>query len=91
MLDLFLDVIFKSSESDVFLIFGDLSLMFVEDRFDGVQLLKLKVFYGVVKCWRVMYQIVDFYLLFFCEVKNKGFMRWSIIGRVLGGDMKLKC
>lgn len=36
MLDLLLDVIFKSSESDVFLIFGDLSLMFIEDRFDGV-------------------------------------------------------
>lgn len=91
MLDLLSDVISKSSESDVPLISGDPSLMSTEDRPDGAQPLKSKVPHGAAKCWRVMYQIVDLYSSLPREAKNKGFMRRSTIGRVLGGDTKSKC
>lgn len=91
MLDLLSGVISKSSESDVPLISGDPSLMSAEDRPDGAQPLKSKVPHGAAKCWRVMYQIVDLYSSLPREAKNKGFMRRSTIGRVLGGDTKSKC
>ena len=91
MLDLLSDVISKSSERDVPLISGDPSLMSAEDRPDGAQPLRSKVPLGAAKCWRIMYQIVDLYSSLPREAKNKGFMRRSTIGRVLGGDTKSKC
>lgn len=91
MLDLLSDFTSKSDESDVPLISGDQSLMSAEDRTDGVQPLRSKVPHGAAKCWRIMYQIVDLYSSLPREAKNKGFMRRSTIGRVLGGNTSLKC
>ena len=91
MLDLLSDVISKSSESDVPLISEDPSLMSAEDRTDGAQALRSKVPHSAAKCWRIMYQIVDLYSSLPREAKNKGFMRRSTIGRVLGGNTNSKC
>ena len=91
MLDLLSDCISKSNESDVPLRSGDPSVMSAEDRTDGAQALRSKVPHGPAKCWKIMYQIVDLYSSLPREAKNKGFMRRSTIGRVLGGDMSSKC
>ena len=56
------------------------------DKTDGVQSLITKPPpRGHVKCWRIMYQIVDLYSSLPREKKNKGFMRRSTIG---GGEFK---
>lgn len=59
------------------------------DRTDGVQSLRTKPPpHGHVKCWRIMYQIVDLYSSLPREAKNKGFMRRTTIGRGLAGEFK---
>ena len=88
MLDLLSDFISKSGESERPSLSQDPSLMSPEDRTDGVQPLRTKAPQGHVKCWRIMYQVVDLYSSLPREAKNKGFMRRSTIGRVLGGKIK---
>ena len=90
MLDLLSDFISMNRESEKPLLSEDPSLMSAEDRTDGMQPLRSKAPHGHVKCWRIMYQIVDLYSSLPREAKNKGFMRRSTIGRVLGGKLKRK-
>ena len=90
MLDLLSDFISKGDESPVPLTSADASLMSPEDRTDGAQPVKSRVPHGAVKCWRIMYQVVDLYSSLPREAKNKGFMRRNTIGRVLGGNTSSK-
>lgn len=91
MLDLLSNFISSSDGSEVRLTSGDPSLMSPEDRTDGVPPWRSKVPHGAARCWRIMYQVVDLYSSLPREAKNKGFLRRSTIGRVLGGnDTRLK-
>ena len=88
MLELLSDLISKGDESERPLLSQDPSLTSPQDRVDGVQPLGAAKFpHGHVKCWRIMYQVVDLYSSLPREAKNKGFMRRSTMGRVLGGKL----
>lgn len=88
LLELLSDLISKGDESERPLLSQDPSLTSPQDGVDGVQPLRAAEFpHGHVKCWRIMYQVVDLYSSLPREAKNKGFMRRSTIGRVLGGKL----
>lgn len=88
MLDLLSDYISNTNENETHSPSHDPSPMSHEDKTDGVRPSRNKFPHGHVKCWRIMYQVVDLYSSLPREAKNKGFMRRSTIGRVLGGKMK---
>ncbi|XP_068720760.1 bridge-like lipid transfer protein family member 1 [Montipora capricornis] len=56
------------------------------DQTDGVQRFRTKSSRGHVKCWRVMYQIVDLYSSLPREAKNKGFLKRNTVGRGSAGE-----
>lgn len=85
MLDLLSDSISKGDERERPALSQDSSLMSPEDRTDGVQPLATRAPDGHLKCWRIMYQVVDLYSSLPREAKNKGFMGRSTVERVLGG------
>lgn len=85
MLDLLLDSISKGDERERPALSQDPSLTSPEDRTDGVQPLATRAPDGHLKCWRIMYQVVDLYSSLPREAKNKGFMGRSTVERVLGG------
>ena len=87
MLELLSDLISKGDESERPLLSQDPSLTSPQDRIDGVQPLRAKFPHGHVKCWRIMYQVVDLYSSLPREAKNNE-KRRSNIGRVLGGKLK---
>ena len=59
------------------------------DQTDGVQRFRTKSSRGHVKCWRVMYQIVDLYSSLPREAKNKGFLKRNTVGRGSAGEFSI--
>ena len=88
MLDLLSDFISKSTENEKPLSASqNPSFMSAFDKTDGVQPGRAKVPLDHVKCWRIMFHVVDLYSSLPREAKNKGFLRRNNIGRVLGGKL----
>ncbi|XP_022799728.1 uncharacterized protein KIAA1109-like isoform X2 [Stylophora pistillata] len=84
MLELLSNFISKSNEWELPLTSGDQSLMSPGDQTDGGPPLRSEVPHAAARCWRIMYQVVDLYSSLPREAKNKGFLRRSSLGKVLG-------
>ena len=88
MLDLLSDFISKSAENEKPACASQSpSFMSAFDKTDGVQPGRAKVPLDHVKCWRIMFHVVDLYSSLPREAKNKGFLRRNNFGRVLGGKL----